>query len=64
MRMLNALKQCLPDIEIVDVYAYNFILSIILQKELNPSLKLTGKQFSYLVRLQNRFCTKNKMVTT
>jgi len=56
MRMLDALKSQLPQIEIEDTFAHNFVLSIVIQKEMYPDMQLTGKQFSYLVRLQNRFC--------
>jgi len=56
MRMLDALKKQLPQIQTADTFAYNFILSIVIQREIYPDIQLTGRQFSYLIRLQNRFC--------
>lgn len=55
MQMLDDLRDNLEEIERKDERAYNFITSILIQKEENPEKKLTAKQFKYLVDLHNKY---------
>ncbi len=55
MRMLDELKTRMHDIEIDNVNDFNFLQSIIIQREQYPDIQLSGKQFGYLISIHNRY---------
>ena len=52
MRLLDQLKEHLPDMEEKDNWAYRFVENLIILKEEHPDQKLTGPQFKKLCEIQ------------
>lgn len=56
MRMLDQLNEHMEEIAVKDEWAYDFITKIKIQKEEDPTKKLTTKQFKKLIELHNKYC--------
>ena len=56
MIMLDQLKEVIEEIEIKNAWEYNFVQSLLIQKELHPDEKLSGKQFNILVKIHEKYC--------
>ena len=56
MRMLEALKNHLDEIEITNDWEFQFVTNILERRENNPNYRLSAKQFNTLNTIYEKYC--------